>query len=93
MLEKIEEVLDQKVRPTLRSHFGDIEIVKLEGTTLFVKLVGQCSNCVSSKITFEEIVEKELLNNVPEITSVRLEDGISEELINIAKKILNKGIK
>ena len=93
MLKGIEEILDEKVRPQLRNHFGDVEIVKLEGTTLYVKLVGQCSGCMSSKYTFEELIEKEIIENVPGVEEVKLSEGVSEDMINFAKKLLSKGMK
>jgi len=93
MLKEIEDILDEKIRPQLRSHLGDIEIVKLEDTTLYVKLVGQCSSCMSSKYTFEELIKKEIIKNTPEIEEVKLSEGVSEDMISFAKKLLNKGMK
>ena len=35
MLARIEQVLDEKVRPALRTHDGDIKVVQVEDGVLF----------------------------------------------------------
>ena len=47
-----------------------------------------CSNCPSSLLTTEEVVKKEVMDQVKEVTSVCLEAGVSDELIDFAKKLL-----
>lgn len=42
-LERIEAAMEEKVRPALRSHGGDISIDHVEGKTVYVKLLGQCA--------------------------------------------------
>ena len=39
-LERIEAAMEEKVRPALRSHGGDISIDHVEGKTVYVKLLG-----------------------------------------------------
>ena len=46
-LERIEAAMEEKVRPALRSHGGDISIDHVEGKTVYVKLLGQCAGCPS----------------------------------------------
>ena len=47
-----------------------------------------CSNCPSSLLTTEEVVKKEVIEQVEEVKEVRLEVGVSDELIDFAKKLL-----
>ncbi|MFR3992960.1 MAG: NifU family protein [Angelakisella sp.] len=56
MLERIEQVLDEKVRPALRTHDGDIKVVRVEDGVLYFRMLGQCSNCPSAVVTAEELV-------------------------------------
>ena len=58
-LKRIEAVLDEKVRPALRSHGGELEIDRLEGRVLYVKLLGQCAGCPSADLTNETVIEAE----------------------------------
>lgn len=92
MIEKIENILEEYVRPELIKHFGNVKVNSFTDGVLEVSLTGQCSNCPSGKYTVENIIEKELKKHIPEVKSVVLINNISDELIDYAKKILNKEI-
>lgn len=47
-LQKIEEILDETVRPGLQGDGGDLEIVKFEDNRLYVMYQGACGTCPSS---------------------------------------------
>ena len=70
-LERIEAAMEEKVRPALRSHGGDISIDHVEGKTVYVKLLGQCAGCPSADLTNETIVEAELKAALPELVERR----------------------
>ena len=88
-LKRIEAVLDEKVRPALRAHGGEIEVDRLEGKTLYVKLLGQCAGCPSADLTNETIVEAELVEALPELVQkVSVVQTVSDELWEQAKRLL-----
>ena len=88
-MERIEAVLDQQVRPALRAHGGEIEIDRLEGKTLYVKLLGQCAGCPSADLTNETLVEAELVKALPELVErVAVIQTVSDELWEQAKRLL-----
>lgn len=89
MIDKIELVLNKDVRPKLKEHFGDVQVLSYENNILKIKLIGQCSNCPSAKSTVENVIEEELIKQIPEIQQVVLIEGVSDELLEFAKKILN----
>lgn len=93
MIKKIEEALDIYVRPKLMEHFGNVKIIDFNDGILEIKLEGQCSNCPSAKFTVEDTIEKEIISHVPEVKSVVLIEGVSDSLLDFAKKILQKEIK
>ena len=76
-INNIEKVLDERVRPSLAQHGGDIQIEKLEDNMLHVRMHGQCSGCPSAELTLEELVSTELKEAVPELKKVvdQLIDG------------------
>lgn len=92
MIMKIESVIEQYVRPELLKHYGDVKVNSFKDGILEITLTGQCSNCPSGKFTIENIIEKELKKYVPEVEKVVLVNNVSDELIDFAKKILNKEI-
>ncbi len=88
-LKKIETVLEEKVRPSLRAHGGEIQVDRLEGKTLYVKLLGQCAGCPSADLTNETLVEAEVVKALPELVErvVAIQD-VSDELWEQAKRLL-----
>ena len=88
-LKRIEEVLNEKVRPALQSHGGDIEIDHLEGKVLHVKMLGHCAGCPSADLTNEMLVEAELVKALPELVKkVVVVQTVSDELWEQAKRLL-----
>ena len=70
----------EEVRPSLKTHGGDVELVavKFPGT-VEVRLIGSCQSCPSSGETLSEGVEKAIKSLCPEITTVtRVSRGAPE---------------
>lgn len=88
MLKKIEKILDEKVRPSLRSHGGDVVVKEYNDGILKVKLIGACSSCPAAKATNEDLIKLNIMDELDEVKDVILVEEVSEELIDIAKKIL-----
>lgn len=70
MLKKIEILFDDQVRPALAAHGGNVEIVDLDNDKLFVRLIGGCQGCSSSKATLKDGIQTLVKKNFPEITEV-----------------------
>ena len=88
-LRRIEAVLDEKVRPALRAHGGEIEVDRLEDGVLYVKLLGQCAGCPSADLTNETIVEAELTAALPDLVrKAVVVQTVSDELWEQAKRLL-----
>jgi len=64
MLKKINEILNQRVRPALAGHGGGLEVVDLKGNTLFIRYQGACGSCPSSTrgtlVAIENLLKREL---------------------------------
>ncbi|MCI8514649.1 MAG: NifU family protein [Lachnospiraceae bacterium] len=90
MEEALQKVLNERIRPALYEHGGDIRILGLEDGVLRFRLLGRCSGCPSAAVTAEELVGREIREAFPEIRSVVLDIGVSEELIGAARDVLRK---
>lgn len=90
MEETIRKVLEEKVDPLLASHYGGAELVAYENGIAKIRLTGACSSCPSAQYTIEDVVKDILLKEVPEVRDVLLDTSVSEDLIDMAKKILRK---
>ena len=88
MQTRIESVLDEKLRPQLLLHGGGMETVRLEGGRYVFRLTGQCAGCPSAYLTTEELIRGTLLERFPQLREVVLEQGVSEDLLAQAKRLL-----
>jgi Fe-S cluster biogenesis protein NfuA len=90
-MEKMQQVIAQKVRPALSAHNGDIELVEVTSDGFVkVRLTGACASCPGAQQTLSDIVEASIKEVCPEIKGVVLVQQVSENLINEALKILRK---
>ena len=69
MREKVEEVLN-KIRPSLQSDGGDVELVDVNDGTVQVRLVGACAGCPFSTMTLKMGIEQILKKEIPEVKEV-----------------------
>ena len=57
----------------LQQDGGDLEFVKMEGKTVYLKLVGHCGSCPYAMLTLKQGIESRLQLLDPEITVERVE--------------------
>jgi len=64
LFKRINEILDQRVRPALAGDGGGLEVVDLKGTTLYIRYQGACGSCPSSirgtLVAIENLLKREL---------------------------------
>ena len=70
IINKINEVLDTKVRPAVAKDGGDITFKSFENGVVTVELKGSCSGCPSSVMTLKQGVQNLLCHYIPEVKSV-----------------------
>jgi len=63
---RVEKVVDEYIRPSLRMDGGDVEIMDIKGTLVYCSLKGACSNCVGASQTLKMMVERSLKDQVDE---------------------------
>jgi Fe-S cluster biogenesis protein NfuA len=89
-LREIERILDEKVRPALRAHGGDVHVEGLRDGVLSVRLLGRCSGCPSASLDAGERMEEELTAALPELVRrVSLVQTVSEPLLSLARQYLH----
>jgi len=68
--QRVIQVLDQQVNPTIAEHGGRAELVAVEQGTAYLRLGGGCQGCAMATVTLSQGIETAILQAVPEITSV-----------------------
>jgi Fe-S cluster biogenesis protein NfuA len=69
---RVQDALE-KVRPNLRAHGGNVELVEIRGGVVRLRLVGSCHGCPSSSETFRSTLEAAIYEGAPDVASVQCE--------------------
>ncbi|MCC5657957.1 NifU family protein [Nostoc sp. XA010] len=70
LAQRIQTALEE-VRPGLKSHNGDVELVAIKPPdTVEVRLIGTCSSCPTSTLTLSQGIEQAIKNHCPEVTKI-----------------------
>jgi Fe-S cluster biogenesis protein NfuA len=69
--ERAKEILEQ-LRPYLQADGGDVAFDRIEGDILYIELKGACVGCSSALMTLKMGIERRVLEELPEITSVEM---------------------
>ena len=69
-IDKIKEILDEKIRPAVSRDGGDITFKSFKDGVVTVELKGSCSGCPSSIMTLKQGVQNLLCHYIPEVKSV-----------------------
>lgn len=89
--DKVESVLKEKVEPALAEHFGGAQITELtDDGILYIKMTGACGTCPAAKEELEGSIKDTVIQACPEISDVRLDDTVSQDMLDFAKQLLKK---
>lgn len=88
MREEIEAALDQYVRPTLRSHGGELEVADVSDGVVRFRFKGRCAGCPAADLTTEELIQSVLVERVPGVTQAVLIQDVSDELLEQARAVI-----
>ena len=89
ILQQIQKVADEKIRPSLQAHGGDMKVTGFKDGTVYFDFTGACAGCPSNRFTMEDLVLGQL-SQIPGVTGVEMREVVSEELLDFARQLLNK---
>jgi Fe-S cluster biogenesis protein NfuA len=73
--ERIEAALES-IRPMLAEHGGNVQLVCVNPPAVEVRLLGTCSGCASSALTFQAGIRRAIQDACPEITEISQVRGV-----------------
>lgn len=73
-IQLIQQTINEQVRPALRAHGGNIELIDVEGDRVLIAFRGMCAQCKISEFTMRDVVE------------ARLREFVSEDLVVVEDK-------
>lgn len=68
-IQLIQKTINDQVRPLLKAHGGDIDLIDVDGNKVIVAFRGMCSQCPTAEFTMKDVVEG------------RLHEFVSEDII------------
>ncbi len=68
--ERVTQVLEQRINPAIASHGGVVQLVGVDGDTVYLHLGGGCQGCGMASVTLSQGIEVAILEMVPEIKNV-----------------------
>ena len=89
---EIQKIIDEVINVQLVLHGGSASLTAFEDGVAWVKFHGACASCMSSSDTLEVVVKEAILQKLPEVKDVQLDMTVSEDLLDMASKILSGGL-
>lgn len=68
--QRVVQILDEQINPSIAAHGGVAELVAVEGGTAYLRLGGGCQGCGMASVTLSQGIETAIRQAIPEITSV-----------------------
>jgi NifU-like protein len=59
-IQMIQQTINEQIRPALRAHGGDIELIDVDGNKVIVAFRGMCAQCKLTEFTMGDVVEAKL---------------------------------
>jgi Fe-S cluster biogenesis protein NfuA len=66
----------ERVRPQLRTHGGDVELLGLDGGVVRLRMQGSCHGCPSSAATLRQTIETANYEAAPDVVSIEVEGAV-----------------
>ena len=70
LADQVQTVLEQQVNPAIASHGGGAELVSVDGTIAYLKLMGGCQGCGMAQVTLRQGIERILMEAIPDLSGV-----------------------
>jgi Fe/S biogenesis protein NfuA len=68
--QRVFQVLEQQINPSIAAHGGNAQLVAVEDDTAYLRLSGGCQGCGMASVTLSQGIEVAIRESVPEITKV-----------------------
>jgi NifU-like protein len=65
-IQLIQQTINEQIRPALRAHGGNVELIDVDGNKVVVAFRGMCAQCALADFTMKDVVEAKLKEFVSE---------------------------
>ncbi len=68
--ERVQKLLDESVNPAVAMHGGQVELLDVKDSTVYIRMGGGCQGCGMADVTLKQGIERLIFEEVPEVTEV-----------------------
>lgn len=68
--DEIQKLFDTRVNPGIKAHGGQVELVEVKDSKVYLRLLGGCQGCGAANVTLRGGIEKAIRALLPEITEI-----------------------
>lgn len=68
--DKIQRVIETEINPGIASHSGAISLERIEGNTVYIRMMGGCQGCAASTITLRQGIHQAFREAVPQLGAI-----------------------
>ena len=86
--QKVTEIIEKDINPRLSAHMGGALLSACEDGIAYIKFTGSCRGCYAADDTMDNVVRPALLNQIPQLHDVVLDDSVSEDLLDFARSLM-----
>ena len=65
-IQLIQQTINEQIRPALRAHGGNVELIDVDGNKVIVAFRGMCAQCMLAEYTMKDVVQARLREFVSE---------------------------
>jgi Fe-S cluster biogenesis protein NfuA len=70
---EVKEVIDKHIKNFIEADGGKIKLLRVSKGVVYVQLSGACRGCPALNLTLKGLIQRRLMEYIPEIEDVRLE--------------------
>jgi Fe-S cluster biogenesis protein NfuA len=74
---RVRQALD-RVRPYLRGHGGDVELLGVSEGVVRLRMQGSCHGCASSAATLAQTIEQAIYDAAPDVSALEVEGAVEQ---------------
>lgn len=67
---KVQRVLDTQINPGVAGHGGQVTLLDVRGSEVYIRMGGGCQGCGMASVTLKQGIEKSIHQHVPEVTAI-----------------------
>lgn len=70
LADRVQQVITEHVNPAIATHGGGAELVSVDESVAYLRLMGGCQGCGMAQVTLRQGIERILMESIPELTGV-----------------------